>query len=47
WVQTDMGGQAADLSPDQSTSSIMNTIDQLSAKDNGRFVDYKGDELPW
>ncbi|MFG0245422.1 MAG: SDR family oxidoreductase [Phycisphaerales bacterium JB052] len=47
WVQTDMGGQAADLTPDQSTSSIMNTIDQLSAKDNGRFVDYKGDELPW
>lgn len=47
WVQTDMGGQAADLTPDQSTSSILNTIDQLSAKDNGRFVDYKGDELPW
>jgi len=33
--------------PDKSTSSIVKTIEGLSAKDSGRFVDYKGDPLPW
>lgn len=47
WVQTDMGGPQAPLTPDKSTSSIVKTIEGLSAKDSGRFVDYKGDELPW
>ena len=47
WVQTDMGGQAAPLTPDDSTRSIMDTIDGLSMSDTGRFVDYQGKELPW
>lgn len=47
WVQTDMGGQAAPLTPEQSTSSIMDTIDGLSIEDTGRFVDYRGKEMPW
>lgn len=47
WVQTDMGGQAAPLTPDQSTSSIMDTIDRLSIEDSGRFLDYRGKEMLW
>ena len=47
WVQTDMGGPQALLTPDESTASIVNTIDALTPNDNGRFVDYKGDALPW
>ncbi len=47
WVQTDMGGPQAPLTPEDATGSIISTIDALSASDNGRFLDYKGDELPW
>ncbi len=47
WVQTDMGGPQAPLVPEESTGSILNTIEKISPDDNGRFLDYKGDELPW
>jgi len=47
WVQTDMGGQAAPLKPEDSTRSIMDTIEGLSMRDSGRFLDYRGKELPW
>ncbi len=47
WVQTDMGGQAAPLTPDESTNSIITTIEKLSPSDTGRFIDYKGDAMPW
>lgn len=47
WVQTDMGGKEAHLTPDESTRSIMDTIDAIKASDTGRYVDYKGDELAW
>lgn len=47
WVQTDMGGPQAPLMPDESTGSILDTIEKITAKDNGRFLDYKGDTLPW
>lgn len=47
WVQTDMGGPQAPLVPEESTGSILNTIEKISSDDNGRFLDYKGDELPW
>lgn len=47
WVQTDMGGPQAPLVPEESTGFILNTIEKISSDDNGRFLDYKGDELPW
>ena len=47
WVQTDMGGSAAPLKPDESTGSIVETIENLSHEDNGRFLDYRGEELRW
>ncbi len=47
WVQTDMGGPQAPLMPDESTGSILDTIEKITTKDNGRFLDYKGDTLPW
>lgn len=47
WVKTDMGGQAATLKPEDSTRSIMDTIEGLSMGDSGRFLDYRGKELPW
>ena len=47
WVRTDMGGPHADLSTDESTSSILDTIEKFTQADSGRFVDYAGNELPW
>ncbi|MEM8757606.1 MAG: SDR family oxidoreductase [Planctomycetota bacterium] len=47
WVETDMGGKGADLSPEESSRNIIVTMDGLQAADTGRFIDYKGDELPW
>lgn len=47
WVQTDMGGPQAPLTPDQATGAIVETIEKLTPSDNGRFIDYKGREMPW
>lgn len=47
WVKTDMGGEGADLTRDESTSSIMDTIDAISPDQAGAFVDYAGRPLPW
>lgn len=47
WVQTDMGGKAADLTPDEATSSILDTIEKARPQDAGRFVNYAGKPLPW
>ncbi|MES2663321.1 MAG: SDR family NAD(P)-dependent oxidoreductase [Pseudomonadota bacterium] len=34
-------------SPAVAAEDILKVISQLSAKDNGRFLDYKGNNLPW
>ncbi|KAG0173402.1 hypothetical protein DFQ28_001575 [Apophysomyces sp. BC1034] len=47
WVQTDMGGQGADITPQQSISGMVNVIDKLTPKDNGAFFDYEGKVVPW
>ncbi len=47
WVRTDLGGPHADLSADESASSILNTIEKFTQADNGRYVDYAGNEVPW
>lgn len=47
WVQTDMGGQAATLTIDQSVPAMVKVIDGLKPADNGRFINYDGTPLPW
>lgn len=47
WVETDMGGQGADLSPAASAAHLIEMIDGLSTADTGRFLNYTGDDLPW
>ena len=47
WVQTDMGGQAATLTIEQSVPAMVKVIDGLKPADNGRFLNYDGTELPW
>ncbi|KAF2138181.1 uncharacterized protein K452DRAFT_235146 [Aplosporella prunicola CBS 121167] len=37
WVQTDLGGEAADLTIEQSTKSITDILARVDAKDNAKF----------
>jgi NAD(P)-dependent dehydrogenase (short-subunit alcohol dehydrogenase family) len=47
WVQTDMGSPEADLTPSQSVESMLKVIDSLSEKDNGTYLRWDGETLPW
>ncbi|XP_023698007.1 C-signal-like [Paramormyrops kingsleyae] len=47
WVRTDMGGPQADLSVEESVSSILSLLAGLSEKDHGGYLDYAGKTLPW
>lgn len=47
WVRTDMGGPQADLSVEESISSVLAVVANLTEKDHGGFMDYSGNTLPW
>jgi NAD(P)-dependent dehydrogenase (short-subunit alcohol dehydrogenase family) len=47
WVQTDMGGAGASLTPKQSVNGILKVVDNLTLKDTGKFYDYRGTEQEW
>jgi NAD(P)-dependent dehydrogenase (short-subunit alcohol dehydrogenase family) len=47
WVQTDMGGAGATVTPQDSVAGLLRVIDRLKAADSGRFLDWRGQSLPW
>ncbi len=47
WVRTDMGGQGAPLSPEQSVSGMRQVIAGLTPADSGKFLTWQGHERPW
>lgn len=47
WVQTDMGGRYAHLTPTESTQAMLGVIDKLSIAQSGLFLDYRGQQVPW
>ena len=47
WVRTDMGGASATYAPEESVSGLVAVIEKLTPADNGRFLDFKGNPLPW
>lgn len=47
WVRTNMGGQSASLSPQESADGVISVIDNLTKQDNGRYLAYDGNEHPW
>lgn len=47
WVQTDMGGRAAPLSPSDSVAAMRRVFDRLGPADSGGFFDHDGSEIPW
>ena len=47
WVRTDMGGGEATETADESAAGLLAVIDGLDAGDSGRFLDWRGEDLPW
>lgn len=47
WVQTDMGGPSAPLTPEQSITGVRAVIDGLTAEDTGTFKKHNGEAVPW
>jgi NAD(P)-dependent dehydrogenase (short-subunit alcohol dehydrogenase family) len=47
WVRTDMGGEQASLSPEQSVSALRNVIASLTLEDSGRFYSLEGQQIPF
>jgi len=47
WVRTDMGGDHASLSPEESVSAMLRQIDKLNEKKSGRFISIDGAKIPY
>lgn len=47
WVRTDMGGQAAAVSVEDSAAGVVAVIEAQSGARQHRFLSYTGEELPW
>ena len=46
-VQTDMGGYGAPTTVEQSISGMREVIARISAKDSGKFYDFRSQEILW
>jgi NAD(P)-dependent dehydrogenase (short-subunit alcohol dehydrogenase family) len=47
WVQTDMGGMQATLTPAQSVTQLRQTLASVTDAHKGQFLSYDGTALPW
>jgi NAD(P)-dependent dehydrogenase (short-subunit alcohol dehydrogenase family) len=47
WVRTDMGGDSADLSVEESAAGIRNTLATLPASDKAAYLNYDGTTIGW
>lgn len=47
WVQTDMGGPKAPVTPEESISGMRAVIAGLTDADNGKFYTYDGSPMAW
>jgi len=47
WVQTDMGGENATLTPAESVSGMRSVIAERGPADTGTYWSYSGEEVPW
>lgn len=47
WVQTEMGGDGAQIEATASVAGLLRVIDGLTLDDSGRFLDWQGQPQPW
>lgn len=47
WVQSDMGGPKADITPAESANGILDVIQSITLDDTGKFIDWDGVSRSW
>lgn len=47
WVRTDMGQKSAPLDVETCTETMMRTLLEMDESNNGTFMQYDGQTLPW
>ncbi|MES2858320.1 MAG: SDR family oxidoreductase [Pseudomonadota bacterium] len=47
WVQTDMGGAQAQVTPADAVAGLLRVIDAATPGQSGGFLDWRGQTLPW
>lgn len=47
WVQTDMGGEQADITPADSAAGIISVIDGITLENTGSFMKWNGEPHAW
>lgn len=47
WVKTDMGGEAGQLTPEESAADIIRTMHKLTAEQSGLVLNHDGAQLQW
>ena len=47
WVQTEMGGAGAEVTPEDAARGLLDVIAGLGEGDSGAFLDWQGQPLPW
>ena len=47
WVQTEMGGDGAQITAATSVAGLLRVIDGLTLDDSGRFLDWQAHAQPW
>ena len=47
WARTDMGGADAEVEPADAVAGLLRVAASLEAGDSGRFLDWKGEPVPW
>lgn len=47
WVRTDMGGDDADISVEESARGIIDLTDGLTMEDTGKFFNWTGEQRDW
>ncbi|MFO1124338.1 MAG: SDR family NAD(P)-dependent oxidoreductase [Methylocystis sp.] len=46
-VRTDMGGPNAELDVWDSVAGVIRVVESLTLADTGRYLDYRGEDIPW
>ena len=47
WVRTEMGGDDADVAPEDAVAGVLRQVDALGDGDSGRFLGTDGETIPW
>ena len=47
WVQTEMGGAGAQITPQASVTGLLQVIERATLAQSGEFFDYAGAPMPW